>query len=168
MGAVTHGRAGVAVLELGSRTSNEVAGRKMPRKIAGIALGIAIACFAAIVPARVAAALEPIYSVVDHPFSQSSQRLSMDAIGRAIMAAGRPRGWQFEPGGPGELLAIQQTSQTMAKVKVTYSQTAYSITLVEASMYRRGNQIEGRYNRWVRNLESDIANEMAAYDQESK
>jgi len=43
MGAVTHGRAGVAVLELGSRTSNEVAGRKMPRKIAGIALGIAIA-----------------------------------------------------------------------------------------------------------------------------
>src|SRR5580658_8217920 len=140
----------------------------MPGKIGGIALGIAIACFAAIFPARVVAALEPIYNVIDHPFSKSSQHLSMDAIGRAIMAAGKPRGWRFEPGGPGELLAIQQTSQTMAKVKVTYSQMAYSITLVEASMFRRGDRIEGRYNRWVRSLESDIANELAVDAQKSE
>ena len=128
----------------------------MLKKIGSVPRALAIALLVAGLPAGVARALEPIYNVVDHPLPASAQRLSMEEIRRVIMAAGAQRQWLFEVAGPDALLASQDARGYTAKVKVTYSQKAYSISLVATNLEQSGNEIHRKYNQWVRNLEKDI------------
>ena len=100
--------------------------------------------------------MRPIYAVIDHPVPASARQLSIDAIRRSIMAAGAQRRWSFVAGGSEELIATQEARGWMVKVRITYSQNAYSINLVETNLVRDGNDIDGKYNQWVRNLERDI------------
>ena len=130
-------------------------------KVRSIAPALFVALVVAAAVDGVAVALEPVYDVVDHPLPGSAQHLSMDAIRGAIMAACKQRQWLFRASGQGELLATQEAHGYRAKVKVTYSQKAYSISLVATNMERSGNEIYGKYNRWVRNLEKDIDVQLA-------
>jgi len=130
-------------------------------KVRSIAPALFVALVVAAAVDGVAVALEPVYDVVDHPLPGSAQHLSMDAIRGAIMAACKQRQWLFRASGPGELLATQEAHGYRAKVKVTYSQKAYSISLVATNMERSGNEIYGKYNRWIRNLEKDIDVQLA-------
>ena len=137
----------------------------MLKKIGSIALALAVAFLAATTLPRGAIAtaeLKPIYAVIDHPVPQSAQRLSLDAIRSSIRFAGTLRQWRFEAAGPGVLLATQAARGWRAKVKVTYSQKAYSIGLVDTNLPRNGEMIHPKYNEWVRNLEKDIEIRLAA------
>ena len=136
----------------------------MSKKIGSLALVIGVILFATSMHPRVAAAVDPtrggvfqpVYTVVDHPVPKPAQHLPLDVIRRAIIGAGAMRQWSFEAAGPGALLATQKTRGLVATVKVTYSQTAYGISLVETNLDRSDDLIHGTYNRWVRNLEKDI------------
>jgi hypothetical protein len=63
-----------------------------------------------------------------------------------------------EQGGGGELLATQAARGWVAKVKITYDQKAYGVSLVEANRRiaaatRSAGPIT---NRWLRNIEKDV------------
>lgn len=107
--------------------------------------------------------IEPIYQVIDHPVPPSAQKLSVDEIGHAIIAAGLMRKWRFEPHGPGQMDATYDNGKHAATVRVTYNQKAYSIALVNSvNLLQEGNQIHRTYNFWIRNLEKDIEVRLAA------
>src|SRR5215472_14136262 len=115
-------------------------GCAMLKKIGSIVLALGVAFLTATTLPRgaIATELKPIYAVIEHPVPQSAQRLSLDAILRAIRFAGTLRQWRFETGGPNVLLATQEARGWKAKVKVTYSQKAYSIGLVDTNLPRNG------------------------------
>jgi hypothetical protein len=143
----------------------------MLKKIGSIVLALAVALFAAATPPRRAIAtseLKPIYAVVEHPVPLSAQRLSLDMIRSSIRFAGTQRQWRFETGGPGVLLATQEARGWKAKVKVTYSQKAYSISLVDTNFPRDSATIHPKYNQWVHNLEKDIEAQLAVGTGHSK
>jgi hypothetical protein len=135
---------------------DEATGCNMLKKIGSVLLVLACALFATTGVARAEQAPQPVYIVLGHPVPPAAQHLSPDAIRRAIMVAAAQRQWLVEPAGPGELIATQDARGFMAKVKVTYSQKAYSIEPIDTNLMRGGNEVHPTYNRWVRNLERDI------------
>lgn len=127
----------------------------MLKRICSAPLLLAVALFVMTGLANAEQAPQPIYTVLDHPVPPAAQHLSLDAIRRAIMVAAAQRRL-VQPAGPSELIATQDARGFMAKVKVTYSQKAYSIGLIDTNLMRGGNEVHPTYNRWVRNLERDI------------
>ncbi len=125
--------------------------------LARIALPLLLLSWALVGLQACAARIEPIYNVENHPLPAAAQRLSLDDIGRDIIIAGTPRHWRFEPLGPGQMKATYDNGKHAATVKLTYTQKAYSITLVSTyNLLQEGDGVHRTYNHWVRNLEKDI------------
>jgi len=106
---------------------------------------------------------EPIYNIVNHPIPAASQKLSSDEIAKAIIAGGARTGWQIAPNADGSLTGkIDVRNKHHAIVTITYSQTNYSLTLVSSTnLLQEGNLIHRNYNRWVRELEKDVDDQLA-------
>jgi hypothetical protein len=101
---------------------------------------------------------DQLVKVVDH-LIVSSRPLSLEEVKSRVNMAATRRGWMVEDDGQQRLRAIIEADHGnyQAIVSITYTEKAYSIELVESKGFRqRGDQINGRANRWIRNLEQDI------------
>jgi hypothetical protein len=102
---------------------------------------------------------DTLIKVVDHPIISREKKISLDDIHRNIMAAAVRRGWEIQDDGPQRLRASIEANRgaLQAVVSITYTNTAYSITLLSSKgFHQEGDSINGRANRWIRNLEEDI------------
>jgi len=126
---------------------------------------LAILLFLGVVSAPLevyASRVEPIYNVVNHPIPASAQKLPLDVIAKAIIAGGARTQWQIAPGSGGLVGVLNVRDKHQANVAITYSQTSFNITLVSSSnLLQEGNLIHRNYNRWVRELERNIADQLA-------
>ena len=106
---------------------------------------------------------EPIYNIVNQPIPAASQKLSRNDIAKAIIAGGARTGWQIGPNDDGSLTGkIDVRGKHHATVTITFSQTNYNLTLVSSTnLLQEGNLIHRNYNRWVRDLEKNIDNQLA-------
>ena len=105
-----------------------------------------------------AANADQLLRVVDHMIV-SPRPLSLDEIKNRVYLAATKRGWSVEEGGPQRFVASIEAGRgaSRAVVAITYTESAYSIELVESKGFgQRGDQINGRANRWIKNLEQDI------------
>jgi hypothetical protein len=101
---------------------------------------------------------DQLVKVIDHPIV-SSRSLSLEDVKNRVQMAATRRGWTVQEDGPQRFRATIEADHGnyQAVVAITYTETAYSIELVESKGFRqRGDQINGRANRWIRNLEQDI------------
>jgi hypothetical protein len=101
---------------------------------------------------------DQLVKVVDHPI-MSAQSLNLEEIRRRVVLAASKRGWTIEADGQQQFKATIEAGggQYQAVVAITYTDKTYSITLVESKGFgQRGDTINGRANRWIRNLEHDI------------
>jgi len=122
-----------------------------------IGLVASILCCALLL-ATPSANADQLVKVVDHPIV-SARSLDLEEIRRRVVLAASKRGWTIEADGQQQLKAIIAAGggQYQAVVAITYTDRAYSITLVESKGFgQRGDTISGRANRWIRNLERDI------------
>ena len=118
------------------------------------------AAFAALLVGTVSVHADTVVRVVDHPIV-SAAPLNIEQVRQRIVLAATQRGWTIDADGPQSLRATIAAGRGAyeAVVNITFSATAYSITLVESKGFgQRGDQINGRANRWIRNLEADIEN----------
>ncbi len=110
-----------------------------------------------------ASRVEPIYNVVNHPVPAPAQKLSLAEIGRTIAAAAAQYEWRIVPVGPNEFRATYDRHDHEAVIDITYSQSAYNISLVSSAHLRQENgEIHRTYNRWIRNLERSIEDRLYA------
>ena len=105
---------------------------------------------------------EPIYNVTNHPIP-AAQKLSSDDVAKAIIAGGARTGWQIGPNADGSLTGtIDVRGKHHATVTIAYSQTNYTVTLVSSTnLLQEGNLIHRNYNRWVRDLEKNIDDQLS-------
>ena len=107
---------------------------------------------------------EPIYNIVNHPIPAAAQKLSRDAIAKAIITGGARTQWQIGPNADGTLTGtIVVRGKHHATVTITYSQTNYNVTLVSSTnLLQEGNLIHRNYNAWVRELQKNIDDQLTA------
>jgi len=108
--------------------------------------------------AALSAHADTIWKVVDHPIV-SPVPLGLEEIGQRVTATATRRGWAINDDGQQKFRARIATSSGRyeAVVGITYTDKAYSITLLESKGFRqRGDSINSRANRWIKNLEQDI------------
>jgi hypothetical protein len=106
-----------------------------------------------------AARADKLVSVVNHPISK---KLGLADIRKEIGLAATKRGWKVEEGGPQQIKAtITANGGYEVVVNITYTDMGYSITLTDSKGFgQKGDTINGRANRWIKNLEADIAKQL--------
>jgi hypothetical protein len=105
---------------------------------------------------------DQMYTVESAPLNPPPKATMAD-IQRAIIRAGATRGWVMTPKEPGLVQATYSRQGHSATVDIRYSMTSYSIGYVDSqNLNYDGSNIHPRYNSWVRNLQTDIQNQVAA------
>ncbi len=105
---------------------------------------------------------QPIYNAVQ-PVPLSAQSLPLARIEALIIAGAQQRAWRVERVGPGQLRATQVADKFSATVDITFDQRQFRITYRGSSgLMANDGVIHSHYNFWVRNLEADIRNKLAA------
>lgn len=103
-----------------------------------------------------------MYTVESAPLNPPPKATMAD-IQRAIIRAGAVRGWVMTPKEPGLIQATYARQSHSATVDIRYSLTSYSIGYVNSqNLNYDGSNIHPTYNSWVRNLQNDIQNQVAA------
>lgn len=111
----------------------------------------------------------PIYRVQDHPIPAATQKLSLEDIERNIIHAGQRRRWQMETVQLGQLTARYSDGKHEAVVEVRFSQTSFTIDVSETVGLRQRDETAHRtLSRWIRNLESDIDDQLYRAGLEAK
>ena len=105
---------------------------------------------------------QPIYNPVQ-PVPLSAQSLPLERIEALIIAGAQMRAWRAERIGPGHLRAAQVADKFSATVDITFDQRQFRITYRSSSgLLANDGVIHAHYNFWMRNLEADIRNKLAA------
>ncbi|MDW7552329.1 MULTISPECIES: hypothetical protein [Azospirillum] len=100
----------------------------------------------------------PITTTQEHAVPPGAQALPLNAIELAIVEAGARRGWRFQHIADGQVRATYTKWPWVAEADVLFSNRSYRIQYVSAKNMERSNDgVERAYNRWVGNLERDIA-----------
>lgn len=116
-----------------------------------------------------ASRVAPIYNVANHPISAAAQKLPQHSIEQAIIDAALSYHWHIDSSAPGKIGASYERNGHEAAIAISYSQTAYSITLVHSSgLLQEDGEIHHNYNRWIRNLEKGIEDRLAAATMSAK
>ena len=105
---------------------------------------------------------DKIANIANHPIAA---KMSEQDLRKNIVLAATKRGWMVEDAGPQQLKATISAGrgQYEAAVNITYSDSAYSITLMNSKGFgQTGDSVNGRVNRWMKNLEADIAKQLAS------
>ncbi len=110
--------------------------------------------------AAACASADPVLNIVDHPVT-NLKRMTLGDVRRGIVLGGTRYQWVFADDGPGKLKATQNAGRYSAVISISYTETTYSITLLESmGLEQKGDQIRSRYNRWVglltRNIDSEL------------
>lgn len=119
--------------------------------------------FCGLLLAPVAAAYaDPVLNISNHPVT-NLKKMSLDEVRKGIIQGGLRYKWVFEDEAPGKLKASQFEGRLSAVISITYSETDYSITLLESmGLDQKGNQIRSRYNRWIQLLTRNIDAQLQA------
>ena len=97
-----------------------------------------------------------ILNIENSPIT-STQPLSLLDVERAIIEGSRVRGWQPRVIEPGHIEAVLYIRSHTAKVDIHFDTKAYSITYKDSfNLDYKNGRIHRNYNKWVRNLNSDI------------
>ncbi len=100
---------------------------------------------------------------VDRAMPPNVQHLSEDQIHDAIVHAASKLDWSITPVAPGHLEATQNSGQLSATVYINYAPDRLQIVLKSSTnLFQTATTVHGRYNRWVRSLEKEITDELAA------
>lgn len=101
---------------------------------------------------------KPILATQEKPVPASAQGAPLSAIEAAIVEAGARRGWRFQHLADGQLRATYSKWPWVAEADVLFSNQSYRIQYVDAkNMERQNDGVERAYNRWIGNLDRDIA-----------
>ena len=103
----------------------------------------------------------PVLNVNNHPVT-NLRKMTLDEVRRGIVLGGARYSWMFEDDGPGKLRATQNEGRYSAVISISYTETSYSITLLESmGLEQRGDRIRSRYNRWIgllsRNIDAELS-----------
>lgn len=131
--------------------------RGLPRMAFAMLLAVLMSSVGA---GEAAARTRVIFNVVDAPLP-ARPGVTMKQIERAIISAGAGRGWAIRPAGPGQMIGVLNIRRHMAEVRITYTQTTFSITYQTSYnlLYRKEGGVEyihRNYNSWIRFLQGDI------------
>jgi hypothetical protein len=103
-----------------------------------------------------------VTNVIDHPILASGAKLAVDDIRKNIILAGLKRHWHMTDDGPGQLKALQENAKQSATVSITYTEASYSIRLLSSTgLDQTGDEIDRRYNGWIRYLTQDIDDQLS-------
>ena len=110
--------------------------------------------------APVFAHADPVSNIVDHPIT-NLKKMTLADVRKGIVLGGTRYRWIFADDGPGKLKATQDAGRYSAVISISYTETTYSITLLESmGLEQKGDQIRSRYNRWIglltRNIDSEL------------
>ena len=110
--------------------------------------------FVAITIAACASGSVPVHNFSGIPIGAKSAP-TLDAVGKAIIAAGVTAGWQMTQIKPGHMIGTYKIRNHLAVVDVTYSSTTYDIIFKsgDPGLKYDGHTIHENYNRWVEDLE---------------
>lgn len=124
--------------------------RKLRVVAAGLLVLVMVACSSA----------TPVYNVEQAPLNAPATA-SLSDIEQGIIRAGAARGWQMAPKGPGHLLATLSARNHFAAVDIYFDQATYSIVYRESrNLDYDGTNIHGNYNKWIKILQTEIAQQM--------
>ncbi|WP_409309379.1 hypothetical protein [Pectobacterium sp. B1J-3] len=89
--------------------------------------------------------------------------VTTDQVKTAILQAGLEREWAMTPVSPGVINGHLDQRGHVADIRITYSQTSYSINYVSSKNLKAGNgEIHRNYNRWINNLDREIQLKLAS------
>ena len=119
--------------------------------------------FAVILVAACASASVPVHNFSGVPIGAKTPP-TLDAVGKAIIAAGATAGWQMTQIKPGHIIATYKIRNHLAVVDVTYSTATYDITFKsgDAGLKYDGQTIHENYNKWVEDLEMLVRSHVSA------
>lgn len=89
----------------------------------------------------------------------------MDDVRTAIIRAGANRGWRMQPQDDGHIVGTLEVREHMAQVDIRYTRDSFDITYRDSENLNYDPEtgtIHKNYNSWIRNLETDIHNNLAA------
>ncbi|MDY4326253.1 hypothetical protein SOV88_18435 [Pectobacterium brasiliense] len=90
-------------------------------------------------------------------------QVTTDQVKIAILQAGLERKWVMTPVSPGVINGHLSQRDHVADIRITYSQTSYSINYVDSKNLKAKNgEIHNSYNRWISNLDRDIQLKLAS------
>lgn len=105
----------------------------------------------------------PVENVTHHAFPAGTEKLSLAQIEESIIKAASDRDWIVTRQAEGELFATYSPRSHMAKVKIGFDNTEFSIVYADSTnLNYDGSSIHYNYNRWVNNLRQDILREVSA------
>ena len=94
---------------------------------------------------------------VEHATVIIGDQVSLVDIKNAINLAGAGLGWQMKETEPGVITGTLYLRKHMAKVKIPYSKTEYSIIYQDSyELNYDGTNIHKAYNGWIQNLDREI------------
>ncbi len=119
--------------------------------------------FAVILVAACASGSVPVHNFSGVPIDAKAPP-TLDAVSKAIVAAGATAGWQMTQIKPGHIIATYKIRNHLAVVDVAHSTTTYDITFKsgDAGLKYDGHTIHENYNRWVEDLERLIRSHVNA------
>jgi len=105
---------------------------------------------------------EPIDNV-DRPMPPNAEHMSQDRIRDLIVNSGRQLEWVMTPVGPGHLEATHDAGKISATVDIYYTPARLQILLKSSrNLFQTATTVHGHYNLWIRNLEKQIIDDVAA------
>ena len=105
----------------------------------------------------------PVENVSHHAFPAGAENLNLTQIEESIIKAASDRDWIVTRQAEGELLATYSPRSHMAKVKIDFDNTEFSIVYADSTnLNYDGSSIHYNYNRWVNNLRQDILRAVSA------
>jgi len=106
--------------------------------------------------------VQPIYNVEGQAFPSIVESLDQKEIEQAIVRAGNSRDWIISPNPDGSLDGLLMPRQHVAKIRIEFDQHGFSIQYKDSEeLLYSGGKIHRNYNRWVRNLEDAILQEVS-------
>ncbi|MEX2451660.1 MAG: hypothetical protein WD407_12455 [Rhodospirillales bacterium] len=97
------------------------------------------------------------YNVKDALLPSAASQMSQDDLDKAVIKAATMRGWVARVISSGLLRAEIAKRRHRAAIEIRISQNALSIKNISTeNLTDEDGQVHRNYNRWVRNLESDI------------
>lgn len=88
--------------------------------------------------------------------------LPSSSVKKAILEAGISRDWIMSITAPGVIRAEQIVRSHKAVIEITFDKKTYSINYVDSiDLKYKDGKIHRNYNRWIRNLEVDINQNLA-------
>ena len=87
---------------------------------------------------------------------------SLDRIGASIERASTPHNWTMRTVAPGRIQASHAQDRMSANVEIVFDARSWRIEYRSSmGLFEKDGRIHSHYNVWVRNLEQDIAAQLA-------